>query len=199
MIGLLATSQDMPGQSLWLSAVCAQHLCIIATLKVWPITAFDTADVSDRRKLYNPFSVKQLCNQAYCCVGSVVWCMLSTVLHLMSLTALQAQSAGQVALNTSGAKSMLYQHTGPVHAVHSSPFDASLTVTCGLDGKVRVGNSLTKQALLELCPSDSYLFSGQWSPTKAGLLAVGAGDNSKCMTVAHLLIQLLRYMQMFLQ
>ena len=115
--------------------------------------------------------------------------MLSTVLHLMPLAALQAQSAGQVALNTSGAKSMLYQHTGPVHAVHSSPLDASLTVSCGLDGQVRVGNSLTKQALLELCPSDSYLFSGQWSPTKAGLLAVGAGDSkcSKCMTVAHLL------------
>ena len=91
------------------------------------------------------------------------------------LLLLQASAAGQKALNSSAAKSLLYQHIGPVHAVHCSPFDANLTVSCGLDGQVKVGNSLTKQSLLELAPSDSYLFSAQWSPSKAGLLAVGAG------------------------
>ena len=88
---------------------------------------------------------------------------------------LQAVSAQQKALVTNPIKSVVYRHAGPVHAVSASPFDPSLALSCGLDGQVRICSSLFRQPVVELAPSDSYLFAAQWSPTRPLLVAVGAG------------------------
>ena len=99
-----------------------------------------------------------------------------TVLLLLDMMwRLQAVSAQQKALVTNPIKSVMYQHAGPVHAVSASPFDPSLVLSCGLDGQVRVCSSLFGQPVVELAPSDSYLFAAQWSPTRPLLVAVGAG------------------------
>lgn len=87
----------------------------------------------------------------------------------------QAVSAQQKALLSSPIKSVVCQHAGPVHALSVSPFDPTLVLSCGLDGQVKVCSGLIRQPLLELAPSDSYLFAAQWSPSRPMLLAVGAG------------------------
>lgn len=89
---------------------------------------------------------------------------------------LQAVQAQQKALVSSHIRSLVCRHAGPVHAVTASPFDPGLVISAGLDGQVRVCSSLAGQPLLELTPSDSYLFSAQWSPHRPMLFAVGAGE-----------------------
>ena len=88
---------------------------------------------------------------------------------------LQAVQAQQKALVSSPIRSLVCRHAGPVHAVTASPFDPGLVISAGLDGQVRVCSGLARQPLLELAPSDSYLFSAQWSPHRPMLFAVGAG------------------------
>ncbi|KAL3131874.1 WD repeat-containing protein 34 [Trebouxia sp. C0009 RCD-2024] len=88
----------------------------------------------------------------------------------------QAVQAQQKALVSSPIRSLVCRHAGPVHAVTASPFDPGLVISAGLDGQVRVCSSLARQPLLELTPSDSYLFSAQWSPHRPMLFAIGAGD-----------------------
>ncbi len=94
----------------------------------------------------------------------------------------QAVSTQQKALVSSPIKSLVCQHAGPVHALSASPFDPSLVLSCGLDGQTTVCSSLRRQSLLELAPSDSYLFAAQWSPTRPMLIALGAGQTpSSCL------------------
>lgn len=132
------------------------------------------------------------------------WCiMVSCIMHMVThgvsatyflstamCAGMQESAAGQKALNSSVAKQLLYQHTGPVHAVHSSPFDSNLVASCGLDGCVKVVNCANRQTLLDLAPSESYLFSARWSPTKAGLLAIGAGTGRALHLVSCVLLVL---------
>lgn len=90
----------------------------------------------------------------------------------------QAVNAQQKAIVSSPIRSLVCRHAGPVHAISASRHDPALFVSCGLDGQVRVCSSLARAPLLELTPSDSYLFSAQWSPHRPMLFAVGAGDRS---------------------
>ena len=92
------------------------------------------------------------------------------------MSCLQAVGAQQKGLVSSAIKSLVCQHAGPVHALSASPFDPNLVLSCGLDGQARICSSLIRQPLLELAPSDSYLFAAQWSPTRPMLLAIGAGE-----------------------
>lgn len=93
---------------------------------------------------------------------------------------LQAVQAQQKALVSSPIRSLVCRHAGPVHAVAASLFDPGMVISAGLDGQVRVCSSLARQPLLELAPSDSYLFSAQWSPHRPMLFAVGAGEE-RCL------------------
>ena len=91
-------------------------------------------------------------------------------------TPVQAVNAQQKALVSSPIKSLVCRHAGPVHAISASLHHPALLISCGLDGQVRLCSSLARQPLLELAPSDSYLFSVQWSPHRPMLFAVGAGE-----------------------
>ncbi|KAL3163306.1 WD repeat-containing protein 34 [Trebouxia sp. C0010 RCD-2024] len=107
--------------------------------------------------------------------GAVFRCSLDGSCSSLQAFA-QAVQAQQKALVSSHIRSLVCRHAGPVHAVTASPFDPGLVISAGLDGQVRVCSSLAGQPLLELTPSDSYLFSAQWSPHRPMLFAVGAGD-----------------------
>ncbi|DBA85408.1 TPA: WD repeat-containing protein 34 [Trebouxia sp. C0005] len=88
----------------------------------------------------------------------------------------QAVGAQQKGLVGSAIKSLVCQHAGPVHALSASPFDPNLALSCGLDGQARICSILLRQPLLELAPSDKYLFAAQWSPTRPMVIAIGTGD-----------------------
>ena len=94
----------------------------------------------------------------------------------MSVLCLQAAGVQRKGLVSSAIKSLVCQHAGPVHALSASPFDPNLVLSCGLDGQARICSTLNRQPLLELAPSDSYLFAAQWSPTRPMLIAIGAGQ-----------------------
>lgn len=97
---------------------------------------------------------------------------------------MQAVNAQQKALVSSPIRSLVCRHAGPVHAISASLHHPALLISCGLDGQVRVCSSLARQPLLELAPSDSYLFSVQWSPHRPMLFAVGAGEGSSQLSKA---------------
>lgn len=97
---------------------------------------------------------------------------------------MQAVNAQQKALVSSPIRSLVCRHAGPVHAISASLHDPGLVLSCGLDGQVRVCSSLARQPLLEFAPSDSYLFSCQWSPHRPMLFAVGAGEGGSAVASA---------------
>ena len=88
----------------------------------------------------------------------------------------QAVNTQQKALVSSPIRSLVCRHAGPVHAISASLHHPALLISCGLDGQVRLCSGLSRQPLLELAPSNSYMFSVQWSPHRPMLFAVGAGE-----------------------
>ena len=122
-------------------------------------------------------------NQAFCCIayhGNPQLCYITVpdngnMLSTLNMS-VQAVNAQQKALVSSPIRSLVCRHAGPVHAITASLHHPALLISCGLDGQVRISSSLARQPLLELAPSDSYLFSVQWSPHRPMLFAVGAGE-----------------------
>mmetsp|Transcript_4572 Transcript_4572/g.8598 ORF Transcript_4572/g.8598 Transcript_4572/m.8598 type:complete len:549 (-) Transcript_4572:279-1925(-) len=67
-------------------------------------------------------------------------------------------------------------HSGPVHGVDCSPFQRNVFCSCGIDGTIRIYNTLQADALTKLEPASVYLYKAQWSPFRPLVLAASTGD-----------------------
>ena len=92
------------------------------------------------------------------------------------LCLLQALAAQQRPQLRSCIRATLQPHIGPVHAVHCSPFQHSLYLSCGADGCIFLGSTLQRRPALELQPCSAAILCGAWSPVRPLVFAVGTGE-----------------------
>uniref|UniRef100_A0A7S1SU03 Uncharacterized protein n=1 Tax=Tetraselmis chuii TaxID=63592 RepID=A0A7S1SU03_9CHLO len=88
----------------------------------------------------------------------------------------QQLTDGKVPKLRSPVKADYSGHSGPVHDLSSSPFQRNIFASCGADGTLRVYNMLQVTPVMQLEPSESYLFGCRWSPFRPLVLAAAAGD-----------------------
>mmetsp|Transcript_10525 Transcript_10525/g.29956 ORF Transcript_10525/g.29956 Transcript_10525/m.29956 type:complete len:534 (+) Transcript_10525:187-1788(+) len=107
--------------------------------------------------------------------GSVFKCMLD---HNEAMTNDFASNVaeGNVPKLRSPVKADYAAHTGPVHDLHCSPFQRNMFASCGADGTLRVSNMLQVTPIMQLEPSEKYLFACRWSPFRPLVIAAAAGD-----------------------
>ncbi len=93
-----------------------------------------------------------------------------------ALCLLQTLAAQQKPQLRSCIRATLQPHIGPVHAVHCSPFQHSLYLSCGADGCIFLGSTLQRRPALELQPCSAAILCGAWSPVRPLVFAVGTGE-----------------------
>ena len=57
-----------------------------------------------------------------------------------------------------------------------SPFQRNVFCSCGIDGTVRIYNTLQSKALTMLEPASVYLYTVKWSPFRPLVLAASTGN-----------------------
>lgn len=109
--------------------------------------------------------------------GTVYRCMFlhSTQMEAEFTRAL-ADADGRKPTLRSPVKAEFTPHAGPVHAVDCSPFQRNVFASCGIDGTVRVYNTLQSEPVVLLEPASVYLYGVQWSPFRPLVMAVSTGD-----------------------